>query len=163
LLRTRCCSRQAAGRSSACTRMARVTRRPLLPGLTGPRNLPMRPVPAMMRPDPAPAKADQAGRRVFFALWPDECTAAVLSGWAQEAHAVCGGRIMRPDTLHLTLAFLGMVPHARIARLVTLLERATLLGGTLRLDHYGCFRGPQIVWAGPSKVPSWLNGLHGWL
>src|SRR5690606_7323542 len=114
LLRIRFCSRQAGGRLSACMRMGQVTRRLPLPDLVGSHITPIRPVPAAMRADPAQAKADPAGRRVFFALWPDARTAAVLSGWAQDAHAMCGGRIMRPDTLHLTLAFLGMVPHARV-------------------------------------------------
>src|SRR5690606_8642239 len=93
------------------------------------------------------ADAGPSGRRVFFALWPDRETAGLLSGWARHAHAAFGGRIMRADTLHLTLAFLGSVPHDRVAELAALLDEAELTGGTLRLDRYGRFRGPQIVWA----------------
>lgn len=104
-----------------------------------------------------------AGQRVFFALWPDDATVQALSGWAQQAHAAFGGRVMRPDTLHLTLAFLGMVSHDRVAELVTLLDEVALMGGTLRLDRYGRFHGPQIVWAGPSVAAPWLTALHGWL
>ncbi|MDY0309026.1 MAG: RNA 2',3'-cyclic phosphodiesterase [Castellaniella sp.] len=103
------------------------------------------------------------GRRLFFALWPDAEDAEILSGWARRAHALCGGRVMRPDTLHLTLAFLGAVPHERVADLVALLDEATLMGGMLRLDRYGRFRGPRIVWAGPTTPAPWLNALHGWL
>lgn len=108
-------------------------------------------------------KAHPAGPRVFFALWPDAAAADALSGWALRAHAAFGGRVMRPDTLHLTLAFLGTVPHERVAELADLLNGAPLIGGTLRLDRYGRFRGPRIVWAGPSASPPWLDALHGWL
>lgn len=103
------------------------------------------------------------GRRVFFALWPDAETAETLSGWARRAHAAFGGRVMRPETLHLTLAFLGMVSNDRIAELASLLDEAVLIGGALRLDRYGRFRGPRIVWAGPSAPAPWLDALHGWL
>jgi 2'-5' RNA ligase len=114
--------------------------------------------------DPARVPGDGAGgRRVFFALWPDAATAATLSGWARRAHAAFGGRVMRPETLHLTLAFLGMVPLDRIADLTALLDEASLIGGPLRLDRYGRFHGPRIVWAGPSATPPWLDALHGWL
>lgn len=109
------------------------------------------------------SQGEATGRRVFFALWPDDATVQALSGWAQRAHATFGGRVMRPDTLHLTLAFLGTVPHDRVAELVALLDEAVLIGGTLRLDRYGRFRGPQIVWAGPSAPAPWLDALHGWL
>lgn len=109
------------------------------------------------------ARDDAAGRRVFFALWPDAEVARTLSGWADQAHAVFGGRIMRPDTLHLTLAFLGSVSGVRVAELSALLDEASLIGGALRLDRYGRFRGPQILWAGPSVSAPWLDALHGWL
>ncbi len=44
-----------------------------------------------------------------------------------------------------------------------MLAHATLIGGPLRLDRYGRFRGPQIVWAGPSAPVPWLEALQGWL
>lgn len=108
-------------------------------------------------------RAHPSGPRVFFALWPDAAAAESLSGWARRAHAAFGGRVMRPDTLHLTLAFLGAVPPERVAELAGLLNDASLIGGTLRLDRYGRFHGPRIVWAGPSASPPWLDALHGWL
>ena len=52
---------------------------------------------------------DAAGRRLFFALWPDAPAAAALYRVAAESREACGGRLMRPETLHLTLAYLGRV------------------------------------------------------
>ncbi|TAM87401.1 MAG: RNA 2',3'-cyclic phosphodiesterase, partial [Candidimonas sp.] len=37
--------------------------------------------------------------------------------WAHWARSIFGGRVMQPDTLHLTLAFLGATPPERAAEL----------------------------------------------
>lgn len=101
-----------------------------------------------------------SGRRLFFALWPDADTADELLGWAGLAHGLCGGRQMRADTLHLTLAFLGAVQADRIPDLIGLLRVLRGSGGTLALDCFGRFRGPRIVWAGSSAPVAWLESLH---
>lgn len=98
--------------------------------------------------------------RLFFALWPDPAVANELAHWAQHAQHLCGGRMMRPDTFHLTLAFLGQVPDDRVPELQTLLHARPWLGGSLSLDCYGRFRGPRIVWAGPSACVPWLGRMH---
>lgn len=99
-------------------------------------------------------------RRLFFALWPDAATVDELVGWTRLAHEVCGGRQMRPDTLHLTLAFLGEVAADRIPDLISVLRVPRGPAGTLALDRFGRFRVPRIVWAGPSAPVSWLDALH---
>ncbi|MGB6241360.1 MAG: RNA 2',3'-cyclic phosphodiesterase [Castellaniella sp.] len=98
--------------------------------------------------------------RLFYALWPDADVVQALQPWVQRAHACCGGRPMRPDTLHLTLAFLGAVEADLVPDLVALLRSPRGPGGTLMLDRFGRFRGPRIVWAGPSAVAPWLLALH---
>ncbi|CAM5788840.1 RNA 2',3'-cyclic phosphodiesterase [Castellaniella caeni] len=99
-------------------------------------------------------------RRLFFALWPDADIVAALGPWARHAHDACGGRIMRPDTLHLTLAFLGSVDAQRIPELAELVRTCPAPGGTVTLNRFGHFRGPRIVWAGPSATLPWLDTLH---
>ncbi len=106
------------------------------------------------------ASGQEPVRRLFFALWPDADTAGVLQARAQQAHDACGGRVMRLDTLHLTLAFLGAVGGRRIPALRALLSAGERFGGTLVLDRFGYFRGPRIVWAGSSAPVSWLHTLH---
>ena len=101
--------------------------------------------------------------RLFFALWPDEQTVAQIMPWAHEAHALCGGRMMRAETLHMTLAFLGNTAPARIAALCEAAQdwRATV--GEVALQRYGRFTGPQVVWAGPEEDDSctqWLRTLY---
>lgn len=100
------------------------------------------------------------GSRLFFALWPDAAVVSELMQWAQRAHDHCGGRVMRPDTLHLTLAFLGQVADDRIPELRALLRTRRWTGGSVTLDCYGCFRGPRIVWAGSSEFIPWLDRMH---
>lgn len=100
-------------------------------------------------------------RRLFVGLWPDAHTVEALSIWAARAHTLCGGRIMRPDTLHLTLAFLGRVEAQRVAALCDAIPTWSICTGTLELGRFGRFKGPRIIWAGPSdRRVGWLDALH---
>ena len=68
---------------------------------------------------------------------------------------------MRPDTLHLTLAFLGLQEPERIAHLCKMIRAWRPVGGEITLDQLGRFKGPRIVWIGPSAVEiPWLQALH---
>ena len=98
-------------------------------------------------------------RRVFFALLPDVACAARLEEAAQAVHGLCGGRPVRREKLHLTLAFIGAATPAQIEDLCA---AAALVRGEafeLRIDRYGSFRRSQIVWAGCSEVPVQLSAL----
>src|SRR5690606_32306650 len=63
---------------------------------------------------PLPAGGAEPTRRIFFGLWPSPDTAQEIMALAHEAHAECGARIMRAETLHLTLAFLGSTSPAKV-------------------------------------------------
>ncbi|MDN5844597.1 MAG: RNA 2',3'-cyclic phosphodiesterase [Alcaligenaceae bacterium] len=105
--------------------------------------------------------AHSASRRQFIGLWPDARTVQALSAWATKAHALCGGRIMRPDTLHLTLAFLGNVQATQVADLSAAVPAWRVHTGLLELTRLGRFKGPRIVWAGPADARvGWLDELH---
>lgn len=98
--------------------------------------------------------------RLFYALWPSPQLAASLAQWAQAARPACGGRVMRTETLHLTLAFLGPVE----AQLADTLAAATpgygIAPGEVPLDHLGVFQRPRILWAGPRDTPPSLQAVH---
>jgi 2'-5' RNA ligase len=53
-------------------------------------------------------------RRLFFALWPDEAQRSGLVHAAVKAVRHSGGRPVPLSNLHVTLAFLGSVPAARV-------------------------------------------------
>ena len=52
--------------------------------------------------------------RLFYALWPDATLAQTLSDWTAQARLHSHGRPMRPETLHMTLAFLGS--HSKLLK-----------------------------------------------
>lgn len=67
--------------------------------------------------------------------------------------------MVRSSNIHLTLAFLGDVPVARIADLVTAVRA---IGGSpfeLAIDTAGYWRHNRIVWAGAAHCPAPLRDL----
>lgn len=98
-------------------------------------------------------------QRVFFALWPEERVAAALYTSARRIHAQTGGRLMRRDSLHLTLAFLGDQSPERVE---TLRELAATLRGEafeLLVARAGAWQRGRIVWGGPEVTPPPLAAL----
>ena len=106
---------------------------------------------------------DKADQRLFFALWPDATVAKRLHAAARKAHATCGGRLMRLDTLHITLAFLGDVAADRFVEVEAAAVGMALAPFVLELDRHGYWRHNRILWAGGAALPAGLNRLAGGL
>lgn len=66
---------------------------------------------------------------------------------------------MRRDTLHLTLAFIGDMPHERLDALRAAADKVAFPPFTLRLDRIAGWRHNHIVWAGASQLPGELESL----
>jgi 2'-5' RNA ligase len=104
--------------------------------------------------------AHQPSLRTFFALWPGT---KVRTGLALRASAVakaCSGRPSHPDTLHLTLVFIGATPRGCVASLQDLMDGIRLPRFTLRLDQCGWWRRNGIAWAGTRNAPEPLIALQ---
>ncbi len=103
-----------------------------------------------------------AASRVFFALWPDEGTRETLIRASQFAVHRSAGRATPAVNLHLTLAFLGAVSAAELARIRQLppppVERFVLSSDTL-----GFRQRARLLWAAPGTVPPALLELESWL
>lgn len=97
--------------------------------------------------------------RVFFALWPDEAVRRVLGGSAQDCARRLGGRAMRPETLHLTLAFIGDVALERLPALQAVGAGVACEAFSLDLDRLGFWAHNGIVWAGSRRSPAGLTQL----
>jgi 2'-5' RNA ligase len=74
-------------------------------------------------------------------------------------------RWIAPESIHLTLHFLGNVTAAEVAKVTTLLqnELGTYRPFALRLEGMGCFpntRQPRIVWVGVSSETEALVALQ---
>ena len=98
--------------------------------------------------------------RTFFALWPGPEVRADLARRASLVAKVCSGRASRPDTLHLTLVFIGATPLERVAPLQNLMDGIRLPRFTLVLDQCGWFRHNGIAWAGTRAAPEPLIALQ---
>lgn len=96
--------------------------------------------------------------RLFFAYWPSEAKALEFVPWVQKAHALFGGRMMRTETLHMTLAFLGTVDPQAIAPLREACAQWRLPTGRMVLQRPGRFPKAKVVWLGPedSADTAWL-------
>lgn len=97
--------------------------------------------------------------RVFFALWPDSATSADLDAAAGKLHALRGGRRTRPETIHLTLVFIGEIEQARLPEVLAAAEGAAVPGFELVLDQTHCWRHNKIAHLGASLPPAALLEL----
>jgi 2'-5' RNA ligase len=97
--------------------------------------------------------------RLFLALWPNAAERAALSAWQKPLLALCGGRLMRADTLHSTLVFLGEVAEHRLEALHLAVEETNREGFELRLTEAHYWGHNHIVYAAPDEAPPQLAGL----
>ncbi len=93
--------------------------------------------------------ANQAGHKLFFALWPDEDARQALVRLQQGVQ----GRLIPPAKLHLTMAFLGQQPPDALPLLLGILQATPVPPLRLEIDCYGYFRRPRIAWAGMRAPP----------
>lgn len=107
--------------------------------------------------DPVAGDADRL--RLFFALWPDDATRDALHRTGKWLHRHWGGRRMKADTLHMTLAFLGSTPVSALETLVAEVDRVEAAGFDLALDEPGYWPQNRIGWFGPSRPPDRLGEL----
>lgn len=113
----------------------------------------------MSAPESAPSIDTAASKqRVFFALWPDATTRAVLAVLAQQ-HARNNGRAIAADNLHLTLVFVGGVTAAQ--RVCMEAAAATVVAApfSVTLDSLGYWPKPKVLWAGVQDTPAALIDL----
>jgi RNA 2',3'-cyclic 3'-phosphodiesterase len=86
---------------------------------------------------------------LFFALWPDHALQQSLAETTQTVVRATGGRPVPPENFHLTLAFLGSVPDARISEVAALgadvASQVSQPGLGVTLDAIECWQKPKVV------------------
>ena len=99
--------------------------------------------------------------RLFFAVFPDAPARAALSRVAQEVARDGQGRAPRDANLHLTLAFIGEVPQARVGELLRAGHDAALDTPwfSIMFDRIGG-GSYRIAWITPPVVSEPLHALH---
>jgi 2'-5' RNA ligase len=101
--------------------------------------------------------------RLFFALWPDETLRSRLVEAAGLLRKTMSGKWVRPENLHITLAFLGDVSAERLGEVVRLGAETHGSGFTLRLDRAEFWPRNGILCLGASEAPPALRQLAGGL
>jgi 2'-5' RNA ligase len=94
--------------------------------------------------------------RLFFASWPPRETAQALGRWAAEVCNESGGKPTVVENIHLTLAFLG---EAEPDRAIAAARRVQGRRHELPIDAARYVKRNQMVWVGPSTMPSELASL----
>jgi len=85
--------------------------------------------------------------RCFVAARPDPATRERLGRLASELQQrTPGGRRLRDELLHLTLAFIGELPQAQAHRASQAMQCLPVTPFDWRLDRVGYFEKAQIVW-----------------
>lgn len=97
-------------------------------------------------------------QRLFFALWPDAATRAVLARLAQH-HARDNGRAVSADNLHLTLVFVGGVTDAQRGCMEAAAATVVAAPFSVTLDRLGHWPKPKALWAGVEAAPLALTDL----
>jgi 2'-5' RNA ligase len=97
--------------------------------------------------------------RLFFALWPSAAECAALSAWHSPLRELCGGRVMRTDTLHSTLVFVGEVEESRLEVLELVAQGTNSSGFELKLTSAHYWGHNHIVYAAPDATPPQLAEL----
>ncbi len=110
-----------------------------------------------------PAENRVTGRRntvrEFFALWPDTGMRAALDQLGNDMHALCGGRRIRAESMHMTLVFLGEVEAERVVELQALAERLQCAAFDFELLRTGWWQHNRVAWVAPETMPQGLIAL----
>lgn len=99
--------------------------------------------------------------RIFFALWPtDEVRQNIVKLFKQSPYYQLPGRILPDSNLHLTLHFVGNVSVEKMQCLHNQAKHVIAEPFNIKLNHYGYFQRPKIIWMGLEKVDTNLLSLH---
>ncbi len=98
--------------------------------------------------------------RLFFALWPDDRVRAALTAQRDVVAHDYRGRPMRPDTLHLTLVFVGQVPELKVPTLIACGDRVHVPSFRLDVDARSHFKPIKLAWLGCTEPPDALHILQ---
>jgi 2'-5' RNA ligase len=97
--------------------------------------------------------------RVFFALWPEADVRKRLHALSGSLHDRLGGRRTHPDTLHLTLIFVGEGDDALLTPMREAASRVVVPPFEMVFDRLDCWRHNRIAHVGLTKTPAALDSL----
>ncbi len=97
--------------------------------------------------------------KVFFAIWPTDSERTHMAAWQDILQRKCGGRVMRIETLHATLVFIGMVGQEKLETLQLAAQEINAEGFDLCFDAARYWGHNHIAYAAPTHIPKPLQHL----
>jgi 2'-5' RNA ligase len=97
--------------------------------------------------------------RLFLALWPEEAVRGRLRVVLREVREAAEGRWVRPENLHITLAFLGDVAEDRVDSVTEIARGIEVPAFTLVLDRIECWPRKGVLYLAPAATPPELKNL----
>lgn len=101
---------------------------------------------------------DNPRHRLFFALVPPPAVRREIH--RLQGQLGCEGRVVKPENLHVTLAFLGMQETAVIPDIEAVASGLAFPARTVVLDHVGQFGRGRVLWLGASEPPEALTAFQ---
>ena len=96
---------------------------------------------------------------MFFGLWPEASVRAELATVMRRLKPTLSAAWVRPENLHITLAFLGEVEASRVDAATAAADAVSFEAFELALDRTDYWRKPQVFCLTPSAVPETLEKL----
>ncbi len=97
--------------------------------------------------------------RVFFALWPDHAIQKQFAHLAKTLVLTSGGRQVKTQNIHLTLAFLGNVAINRLPELQSAVCNVTAQAFSLSIQKTHFWKRNRIIHAYAESFPAELFSL----
>lgn len=100
-------------------------------------------------------------RRLFFALWPEPGQLVTLVTRLRGLAPPGGGKVQRPDQLHVTVEFLGAIPDSRLPDVRTAGAAAAAGAQPFEIvfDRMDYWRRPQVLCLTATETPAALARL----
>ncbi len=98
--------------------------------------------------------------RIFFALWPEPAIQRKLHAVAKKHRAECDARMMRAETLHMTLQFIGNIKRTQLPELIKAADKVSgITPFQLVLDTLAFWKHNRIGYATSAADVPELNVL----
>lgn len=103
--------------------------------------------------------SDIAGKRLFFALWPEKILAKELNSLAQACAVVESERVIASGMMHLTLRYIGNVNTELQSCLTEMAQNIVVSKFDVTLQNLGYWKTPRVIWMAPENWPDSLTQL----
>lgn len=85
--------------------------------------------------------------RVFFALWPNQQIQQELHTIARQLKPQCQGRVMRAETLHMTLQFIGNIQRSQLPKILSAADKVSAQSFSMQLAKTAYWKHNRIAYA----------------